>query len=81
MEIVGYAEILLKADYTWIKHIIASHHGNREWGAIQEPSTREAMIVHFADLFSSRIDMFDGLKGTDGKVWQKYLNRWIFEGK
>ncbi len=31
-------------------HIIVSHHGYREWGSPVEPATKEAIIVHLADL-------------------------------
>jgi 3'-5' exoribonuclease len=31
-------------------HIIASHHGRREWGAPVEPVLPEAVLVHLADL-------------------------------
>ena len=39
-----------------ILHIIASHHGKREWGALMEPETPEAWAVHYADLVSSRMN-------------------------
>jgi 3'-5' exoribonuclease len=38
-----------------IKHVIASHHGRREWGAIVEPQTSEAWLVHCMDLADSRM--------------------------
>jgi 3'-5' exoribonuclease len=38
-------------------HIIASHHGTREWGAIVEPKTANAVAVHLADLTSARMEM------------------------
>ena len=38
-----------------VQHIIASHHLQREWGAISEPASREAWCVQSADLLSSRI--------------------------
>lgn len=38
-----------------VEHIIASHHGRREWGAIVEPQTVEAWIVHFSDMLDSRM--------------------------
>ena len=41
-----------------IKHVIASHHGRTEWGAIVEPQTPEAWLVHCMDLADSR--MFAG---------------------
>ena len=38
-----------------LRHIIASHHGKQEWGAITEPQTIEAHLVHQADAASSQI--------------------------
>jgi len=38
-----------------VLHILASHHGSREWGSPVEPCTREAMLVHMADLADSRL--------------------------
>ena len=35
-------------------HIISSHHGHQSWGALCEPKTLEAVIVHVADLISAR---------------------------
>ncbi|MDA8337183.1 MAG: HD domain-containing protein [Peptococcaceae bacterium] len=36
-------------------HILASHHGKQEWGSPVEPCTREALLVHMADLADSRL--------------------------
>lgn len=38
-----------------LTHIIASHHGKHEWGAISVPSTIEALIVHNCDLVDAKI--------------------------
>ena len=35
-------------------HIIGSHHGKREWGAIVEPMTLEAFLVFISDYADSR---------------------------
>lgn len=42
-------------------HIIASHHGERDYGAIEPPRTFNAFCVHWADMASSRIHQFAGL--------------------
>ena len=59
-----------------IKHIIASHHGQKDWGALNEPSTPEAMIVHLADMADCFVTMMqtaltDVTPGepTEDKVW------------
>jgi len=36
-------------------HILASHHGKQEWGSPVEPCTREALLVHLADLADARM--------------------------
>lgn len=42
-----------------LTHIIASHHGKKEWGAIAVPSTMEAYIVHQCDLRDTKIYIFE----------------------
>ena len=42
-----------------LEHMIASHHGNTEWGAIKEPFIMEALILHEIDMIDSRINMLD----------------------
>ena len=42
-----------------IKHMLASHHGQPEWGAIRMPSTPEAMILHELDMIDSRMYMYE----------------------
>ena len=39
---------------TLIMHCIISHHGRIEWGAIKEPQTPEAHMVHQLDMLSSQ---------------------------
>lgn len=49
-----------------LEHLIASHHGTHEFGAIQIPALREAMMLHCLDLMDSRIEMFEtSLKGME----------------
>lgn len=42
-----------------LKHMLASHHGQPEWGAIRLPSTPEAMILHELDMIDSRMYMYE----------------------
>lgn len=46
-------------------HIIASHHGKREWGAIQQPKTAEAVLVHQLDMLESRMSGLVGVAHGD----------------
>ena len=41
-----------------LEHIIASHHGAREFGAIVPPQTIEAEIVHYLDGLDSRAEIY-----------------------
>lgn len=38
-----------KQTVTLLGHMIASHHGNKEWGAMMEPMFREAQLLHLID--------------------------------
>jgi 3'-5' exoribonuclease len=57
-----------------ILHAILAHHGRKEWGSPVEPQTIEALLVHQADQFSSRIGGFQRLKkdAQDGAEWTAY---------
>lgn len=41
-----------------VMHIIASHHGTAEHGAVRPPATLEAMVFHHLDMIDSRAWMF-----------------------
>lgn len=41
-----------------LKHMLLSHHGNREWGAVQLPSIPEASMLFLIDMISSRMEIF-----------------------
>ena len=51
-------------------HMIASHHGKTEWGALAEPAFPEAAIIHCLDMIDSRMEIYretlDSLQ--DGEV-------------
>lgn len=46
-------------EYKLVKHMIASHHGALEYGAIVVPATPEAMVLNYLDLIDSRMYMFE----------------------
>ena len=72
--------------YDQIEHCVISHHGNLEWGALKQPSSIEAYILHTADMLSSQLESmlsaFDKQANefgwTTGKVFP--FNRYIFIG-
>ncbi len=41
-----------------LQHLIASHHGEREFGSPEVPKTREAMALHVIDLLDSKLAIF-----------------------
>jgi 3'-5' exoribonuclease len=50
LEPLGMSESIMEH----LRHGIASHHGQKEWGATAEPATIEAVLLHQADLASAR---------------------------
>ena len=42
-----------------LEHMIASHHGNLEWGAICQPATPEAVLLHEIDMIDSRMEQVE----------------------
>ena len=48
-------------DNLQISHIIASHHGKGEWGAITVPSTMEAIVVNHLDMIDSRVEQVENI--------------------
>lgn len=42
-----------------ITHIILSHHGKKEWGAVVEPATSEAYMVHAIDVLDSKMYVYE----------------------
>ncbi|MEW6624377.1 MAG: HD domain-containing protein [Bacillota bacterium] len=56
-----------------LEHIILSHHGIREWGAVEEPKTIEAITIHYADLMSARINQAAlAVENTPTGKWTPY---------
>ncbi len=57
-----------------LRHLIASHHGNLEWGAAKKPMSREAVAFHLIDMMDSRMAGFDGM---DLKLDDEGFSGWI----
>jgi 3'-5' exoribonuclease len=54
-------------------HIILAHHGKLEWGSPVTPKTPEAVIVHQADMISSRVGALEDAKETaDEEGWSNW---------
>ncbi len=60
-KITGFPEDLLLK----IKHLVISHHGEKEFGSPEVPKTKEALILHLADLLDSKMDIFAKNIGSD----------------
>lgn len=50
-----------------LQHIIASHHGQLEWGSPVTPKFVEAWLIHFADRISATVDTLarENIKSSD----------------
>ncbi|MCQ2517077.1 MAG: HD domain-containing protein [Saccharofermentans sp.] len=48
-----------KEEVRLLRHMIASHHGNLEFGAITTPATPEAFVLHEIDMIDSRMYIFE----------------------
>lgn len=57
------------------KHLIASHHGEPEYGTARVPSTAEAFALHCADLLDARLGQCRSLfpEGGETMVWTPYI--------
>src|SRR5690606_31058206 len=54
-------------------HLIASHHGQPEWGAAVRPATIEAWILHYADQLDASVtgarDVLRAASPNEAWVW------------
>ncbi len=70
-----------------LRHIILSHHGQREWGAPIVPMTAEAIALHHADIMDAKVRQFSDVAeqaAADGRTWsdwQPLLERYIYAGE
>jgi 3'-5' exoribonuclease len=71
--------------YHHLLHIIASHHGQPEWGAARVPATREAWAFHLIDMLDSKLAMVDSAiaEGVDADgftAWNRDLGTMLWNG-
>lgn len=59
-----------------VEHIMLSHHGKEEWGSPTRPKTKEAYIVHTADMIASKNYVYDQIMDSllPGEFSQKVRN-------
>lgn len=68
-----------------IEHLIASHHGSREFGSPVEPKTIEAFILASVDELDATVNQVEQAISTDTSegeftAWNKRLARVLFKG-
>lgn len=69
-------------DLALLEHIIASHHGKLEFGAIKAPVCIEAHLVSIADMLSMESTFFAGMEDTKD-LWNRHyiMGRSLLERK
>lgn len=57
-----------------LKHLLASHHGEFEWGSPVLPKTPEALVLHFIENMDSKLNRVFGImeREDNGKEWSEY---------
>lgn len=62
---------LSEEQFMLLSHLIASHHGRLELGSPVEPKTKEAIILHHADMLSFQGNVIDKAIGemAEGDAW------------
>lgn len=68
---------MMVPEHEELQHIIASHHGQKEWGSPVVPATVEALIVHMADNMSAKCTMFQ-VERDLGKPGFQDKKNWMF---
>jgi len=68
-----------------VEHLIASHHGTREWGSPVEPKTVEAFILASVDELDAKLNQVrraiaDDASSDEFTGWHKRLGRVLYKG-
>ncbi len=65
-----------------LQHIMLSHHGKTEYGAVKQPQLPEALAIYYADDADAQLDLYLRLKreaNTDDPwIWNKKINGHIY---
>jgi 3'-5' exoribonuclease len=59
-----------------LRHMIASHHGEKQYGAPVVPQTREAYVLHLLDRIDSGLNVFEDYDEKRDGDWGGYVNLW-----
>ncbi|MDQ7798251.1 MAG: OB-fold nucleic acid binding domain-containing protein [Candidatus Edwardsbacteria bacterium] len=60
-----------------LRHILLSHHGEKEKGSPVVPATLEALVVHHCDLMDAHAAAYERIirrEGVNSKRWSEYVN-------
>jgi len=69
-----------------LRHLIASHHGVREWGALTVPATREAIALHYLDNLDAKLNAAEAILAEAADLpgnWTEYIktfDRALYKG-
>ena len=71
MIIDGLGQIMDQNKKLLLQHLIASHHGKLEFGSPVEPQTKEAVILHTADMMDFQVNVIDKAiaEAAPGSEW------------
>ena len=65
-----------------LKHVIASHHGQKEFGSPVLPMTEEAVVFHMIDDLDAKLEFLNGLKKDGSEAgwteFQRLFERYFF---
>jgi 3'-5' exoribonuclease len=65
-----------------LRHIVASHHGRKEWGSPVDPMMPEALLIHHADDLDAKLNYMVSVRDEavteDDWMWDKKLGRLIY---
>ena len=68
-----------------LRHVILSHHGEREYGSPVVPQTAEAFILNYCDEIDSKMGAIDRIRRKhDGHGWSDFVNvlqRFLYFGE
>lgn len=59
-----------------LRHLIASHHGEREFGSPVVPQIREAWVLHYIDKLDSGLNVFDRIEAKTEGDWSDWVKLW-----
>ncbi len=69
-----------------LKHLILSHHGETEFGAVKLPMTREAFVLHFVDDLDAKMNSLGRIlsepkdEGVEWTSFQQPFGRFFYRG-